>query len=164
MSRSYSCKWSRSWISWSPFAQISSDFTNSLMTFTRDCFAITQVVSVYSNWALHVCFLSSRNCVLLCEMQLILILLLMCNWDVWSRIVLTWNMKIFSIRFRIKIQLDKNETKQIIINKSNKNRAMDACEIANFLASELFMHQVSDINDDVFDLKFNNFSFFWFQF
>lgn len=26
-------------------------------------------------------------------------------------------------------------------NKSN-NRAMDACEIANFLASELFMHQV----------------------
>lgn len=30
-------------------------------------------------------------------------------------------------------------------NPNNQtNRAMDACEIANFLASELFMHQVAD--------------------
>lgn len=27
---------------------------------------------------------------------------------------------------------------------NQSNRAMDACEIANFLASELFMHQVAD--------------------
>ena len=42
-----------------------------------------------------------------------------------------------------KIKSEINEQ----FNKISNNRAMDACEIANFLASELFMHQVSNRND-----------------
>jgi hypothetical protein len=41
------------------------------------------------------------------------------------------------------IHPDFNDTEDLI-NQSNK-REMDACEIANFLASELFMHQVKAI-------------------
>lgn len=50
------------------------------------------------------------------------------------------NAKIFFLTQK-EIQSETNESKQLI--KLSNNRAMDACEIANFLASELFMHQVS---------------------
>lgn len=43
----------------------------------------------------------------------------------------------------------QSETNENPYNQSN--RAMDACEIANFLASELFMHQVA--NHDLLGLE-----------
>lgn len=53
------------------------------------------------------------------------------------------------------IQSDKNDTRELI-NISN-SRAMDACEIANFLASELFMHQVRHRPENFFWLASLNF-------
>lgn len=92
--------------------------TNSLMTPLYECL----------NRASHVCFSSSQT--MQAKLQLILISLLVCMWD-----------KRTLRRSHTNPFLSSQKSNDTINNPNN--RAMDACEIANFLASELFMHQVS---------------------